>query len=569
MYVASYVKTGMFFLCLLVLVSCGGGSGGNQKRPPSSVSSSVFSSSLSSSFSVISSSVSSSSNVGISSSVSSSSITSSSSVALMEQTLNFEKTGHVVWPKGLFRNLATGQGTGVISYQSSDKTIADVLDNGFALLRMPGTVTVTATIAADSQYKAATASYTIEVIPDEVSFTAWIGANDTIIDFAKEAAGFEFYRTTQFNCNISVISSCENGEVTTLEAESIVNERISMIDTTLNVDRSAHYTLGKSGIDSGSISIYPQLADDDTIDSDHTRDLVVHDNTLWRLSAGSGGGDRPEVWTSVNGTDWEAQLKSEESDSFRRSFLNAVSFSNKLWLVGGDYSSAVSDEVIYWANATENGLEWIAVETNNIFSLRNHHQSIVFNNKLWVIGGNDGRSRSDIKLKNDVWSSVNGTDWVEESASAGFSAREKHQVVLFNNKLWLIGGNDGEFKNDVWSSIDGVTWVQEAANAEFSPREGHQVINFKGKLWLIGGKTRPTIHSGTSDIWSSTDGVHWVREVEDAVFSRRNYHQVVEFNDQLWLIGGYLDGSTWVSDDGINWRKVYRGTFRMRTSSGI
>jgi len=47
-------------------------------------------------------------------------------------------------------------------------------------------------------------------------------------------------------------------------------------------------------------------------------------------------------------------------------------------------------------------------------------------------------------------------------SNAGFSERADHTSVVFKNKIWVIGGsavNDG-FKNDVWFSEDGVSWIE-------------------------------------------------------------------------------------------------------------
>ena len=92
-----------------------------------------------------------------------------------------------------------------------------------------------------------------------------------------------------------------------------------------------------------------------------------------------------------------------------------------------------------------------------------------------------------------------------------FTAREDHQVVVFQGKLWLIGGNvtydpDEHITiygrhNDVWSSEDGATWTRVTTREPIFHRSGkHQVVVFKEKLWLIGG----TI--GGKEVWSSADG---------------------------------------------------------------
>ena len=75
------------------------------------------------------------------------------------------------------------------------------------------------------------------------------------------------------------------------------------------------------------------------------------------------------------------------------------------------------------------------------------HQSAVFNNKLWVIGGR----KTDILYTNEIWSSADGISWAQTTVSGPvFSVRSDHQVVVFNNKLWVIGGlSNGNGLNDI------------------------------------------------------------------------------------------------------------------------
>ncbi|MDH3343358.1 MAG: hypothetical protein OEM07_06520, partial [Gammaproteobacteria bacterium] len=127
-------------------------------------------------------------------------------------------------------------------------------------------------------------------------------------------------------------------------------------------------------------------------------------------------------------------------------------------------------------------------------------------------------------FKNDVWSSSDGVNWVQQTASAAFSARKFHQVITFNDgsgdKIWLIGGDDGMLRNDVWSSSDGINWTQETEKTAFSGRFSHQVVSFNDgsgdKLWLIGGDDI----SLKNDVWSSSDGIEW----------RYGTHSIIYFN---------------------------------------
>ena len=54
---------------------------------------------------------------------------------------------------------------------------------------------------------------------------------------------------------------------------------------------------------------------------------------------------------------------------------------------------------------------------------------------------------------NDVWYSSDGINWYQATPNANFSKRQSHSSVVFNNKIWVIGGGDNtSFYNDVWYS---------------------------------------------------------------------------------------------------------------------
>ncbi len=185
------------------------------------------------------------------------------------------------------------------------------------------------------------------------------------------------------------------------------------------------------------------------------------------------------------------------------------------------------------------------------FSTLYDHQSVSFNNKLWVIGGRSGSSS-----KNEIWTSSDGSTWTQTTVNGNyFNSINGHQLVVFNNKLWVIGGvNNGAGIVDIWSSVDGINWTQEASSTSFSPRYNHEVVVFKDKLWLIGGDAGGV----KSDVWSSADGINWTQETTVGnQFSARGGHKVVVINDKMILIGGYTTtgfvNDVWATSDGINW----------------
>src|SRR3989344_1039444 len=92
------------------------------------------------------------------------------------------------------------------------------------------------------------------------------------------------------------------------------------------------------------------------------------------------------------------------------------------------------------------GVEWVQVAANAPWTPRGNHTSIIFDDKLWVLGGYG----SDRKYKNDVWYSTNGTNWNLATNAASWSERVGHEAVVYNDRMWVLGGygNDSKYKND-------------------------------------------------------------------------------------------------------------------------
>jgi hypothetical protein len=186
-------------------------------------------------------------------------------------------------------------------------------------------------------------------------------------------------------------------------------------------------------------------------------------------------------------------------------------------------------------------------------------------------------------VTNDIWSSSDGVSWeVSEPAdpSQRWSARERIGAVVFNNKLWVIGGNSypsfgntnvpSAAYNDVWNSSDGINWTQVTASADFIPRTNPAIFVYKNKMWVVGGKDNGGNY--LNDVWTSEDGASWTQVSTTSSFTGRWGHQVVVNNDQLLLVGGEnadgVSGDLWVSEnDGVDWTKAGAGDVRALPAS--
>jgi hypothetical protein len=66
---------------------------------------------------------------------------------------------------------------------------------------------------------------------------------------------------------------------------------------------------------------------------------------------------------------------------------------------------------------------------------------------MWVLGG---WSNYPSKNWNDVWYSDDGADWKPLVTPMVWSPRHEMSAYVFNDKLWIVGGNFWPVQNDVW-----------------------------------------------------------------------------------------------------------------------
>ena len=92
---------------------------------------------------------------------------------------------------------------------------------------------------------------------------------------------------------------------------------------------------------------------------------------------------------------------------------------------------------------------------------------VVYDDKMWIIGGNPAPNCTHQKVK-DVWYSNDGSNWTQATSNASFGCRSNHSAVVFDNKIYVIGGQTsncqsgqgGSYNSDVYSSTDGINWTQ-------------------------------------------------------------------------------------------------------------
>jgi hypothetical protein len=152
-----------------------------------------------------------------------------------------------------------------------------------------------------------------------------------------------------------------------------------------------------------------------------------------------------------------------------------VVFQDRLWLLGGWFNSFAEPPRDVWSSA--DGKTWNLITREAPWKHSDLPMTVVFRDKIWLLGGwYNGRLPGHSACA-EVWSSASGSDWMLETPRAGWSPRLAAGAVVFQDKLWILGGTENYYfgderslKNDVWCSCDGKEWTQVTAHAGWSPR---------------------------------------------------------------------------------------------------
>lgn len=276
---------------------------------------------------------------------------------------------------------------------------------------------------------------------------------------------------------------------------------------------------------------------------------------------------------------WRCLLKNGEAPFMQVDGHQSVVFDDYLWVLGGwrgrnnpwdpagDYFSSQvfrSRDGIRWEDMGD--APWVG---------RHGFGCVVYDGKIWVMSGDD---------HTDIWNTSDGANWTRVLDTVPWGPRYFGTYAVFGGKMWVIGGQSVYDPatmwltyDDVWSSSDGVNWTREIAHTPMPPRAmilGSAVKN--DALYIIGGGTLGGVPRGMeyNDVWSTADGVNWRRMVLEAPFQPIYWHSVGEHQGSLYVVGGFHRGNThtnevWYSSDGVQWARQKYPFFEPRHAQSV
>ncbi len=318
--------------------------------------------------------------------------------------------------------------------------------------------------------------------------------------------------------------------------------------------------------------------------------LFVFGGRIWLYGGYRDGQNLKDLWSSLDGVSWTKEKVFFDPDKITQ----LVSFKDELYIVAHDiWKLNAQGEFIKQsdfpfklmtsdAKFIEINRKLYAVSSSGIYvtddciSWRELFNTYSFFSEFGVSGNKIIGVERITNGGKRAWESSDGIHWsaVQDTISIDFFPSmdvsmndylDEGKVVEFRDELWLFTGHP----DLTWKSKDGLKWqkVDIDANNRFVPRIDFASVVFQDRIWILGGRqdkidgniSNNEIILYLNDVWSSSDGRSWRKEVNAPWFMRSNSHSIVR-NGQLYLIGGSGAGlnklDIWKTSDGKIWVEI-------------
>jgi hypothetical protein len=241
---------------------------------------------------------------------------------------------------------------------------------------------------------------------------------------------------------------------------------------------------------------------------------------------------------ATNGDTAYTWKKLLDSADWKKSY-NFQMFSNKdtLWTFHPDGNWFSTD-----------GTNWTKSQLPNPINNLAFLDYVQLNETILGLGNFNGNIEQ-FTFKPEIYKTTDFKSWQLIAQQSNLPQRFFYHPFVFNNKIWIIGGEDKNTKYaDIWNSADGITWTKQKDNLPFGKRSGSQIVLLNGTLYLL-----------DNDVWSSTDGLNW-QKVSDAVVNGEQVfgYAAQVFDNKIWLLGcnrnGQFSSQVLFSADGKNWQ---------------
>jgi hypothetical protein len=285
----------------------------------------------------------------------------------------------------------------------------------------------------------------------------------------------------------------------------------------------------------------------------HTAGYAVLDGKMW-VVGGDCYSNTDDVWCTDDGISWTCVVERAPWGP-GRVLSYTVAFEGALWIIGGQRAPqfrAQTPNEGKWKTApplaerfysdvwrSTDGINWECVCEEAPWGPRGMiGGAAVKDGMIWLLGGGtyETPARDYRIVANDVWRSKDGAVWECVLEQAPWAARQYHNVAVYDNKLFVLGGYGGPKQTQT---------VDMESMSGLQGQEGGTTTTSTLQALAANGEGL----ANRDDVWSSSDGVEW-HEV-DSTFVPRHAAAVEVHGGALWLMAGNnvkADGS-WAESD--------------------
>lgn len=237
--------------------------------------------------------------------------------------------------------------------------------------------------------------------------------------------------------------------------------------------------------------------------------------------------DSSYVWTKLlDSAEWQKSYN-----------FQLFSINDTIWILHHDGS---------WNS--KDGISWTKASLSNCINNQAFLDYVYFKGSILGLGNFKGNIEQ-FEFKPEIYKSTDLINWNLLSQKSNLPERFFYHPFIFDNKIWIIGGEDKNTKYaDIWNSEDGVSWIKQKEYLPFGQRSGSQIVNLNNTLYLL-----------NNDVWSSKDGLQW-QKISDEIIKGENIfgYSAQVYDNKIWLLGcnrnGQFSSQVLFSSDGINWK---------------
>ena len=255
---------------------------------------------------------------------------------------------------------------------------------------------------------------------------------------------------------------------------------------------------------------------------------------------------------------WKQLQSCEEFVGAKRSKHTMVAWDDKVYVFGGDDGKRMLNDFLV-SHVNDSSWARVVITGGQAPPPRYHHSAVVFRNSMFIFGGyttGDINSNSNLRNKNDLYeynfTTSQWIDWSDKVTGPLPPPRSAHGSVIYNDRLWVFAGYDGNTRlNDMWS-IDLTSATPVWERIDQSGDSPPTCCNFpvavvNQSMYVFSGQSGAKITNNMYEfkfnerLWVRIPTEHLLRG-DTAPPQRRYGHSMVAYAGQLYVFGGAADG---------------------------